>query len=284
MDIKDKEYSGERSLFSSKNLNLTNCKFIDGESPLKESQNIKIYNCVFNWKYPLWYCFDIEVEDSVLNETARSGIWYTNNISIKNSIIYAPKTFRRSCGIELENVMMPNALETMWNCENIDLKNVVVKGDYFCFNSSGLIADNLEIDGNYSFDGCKNLIIKNSKLISKDAFWNCKNVKVYNSIIVGEYLGWNSKDITFVNCKIESLQGLCYMDNVTLVDCELVNTTLAFEYSTVNANIKGDENLTIFNPMCDSTIKVDRVKEIILDEHCIVPSKVNIIVGGEENE
>ena len=46
--------------------------------------------------------------------------------------------------------------------------------------------------------------------------------------ISGEYLGWNSKNVTFVGCTIESNQGMCYMDNVVLRDCKLVNTDLCF--------------------------------------------------------
>ena len=283
MDIKGMKYSGERSLFSSSNLNLDNCEFVDGESPLKESNNVFVKNCVFNWKYPMWYSNDILVIDTLLTETARSGIWYTNNITIKNSDILAPKTFRRSTKITLENVDLKNALETMWNCNDINLNNVYVKGDYFCFNSSNINANNIKIDGNYSFDGGKNIVIKDSILISKDAFWNCENVTVYNTLIVGEYLGWNSKNITFINCKIESLQGLCYMENVKMVDCELVNTTLAFEYSSVDAKISADENLTIINPN-SGQIKVDKVKEVILEEKYIDHSKIKIIVGDDCNE
>ena len=99
-------YTGERALFKSVDLNITDSIFEDGESPLKESKGIQLNNCIFKWKYPLWYCNDIKVNDSTLLETARSGIWYTHHIQIKNSIIEAPKTFRRSSHIELENVDM----------------------------------------------------------------------------------------------------------------------------------------------------------------------------------
>ena len=96
-------YTGERALFKSVDLNITDSIFEDGESPLKESKGIQLNNCIFKWKYPLWYCNDIKVNDSTLLETARSGIWYTHHIQIKDSIIEAPKTFRRSSHIELEN-------------------------------------------------------------------------------------------------------------------------------------------------------------------------------------
>lgn len=282
MEIKDKVFEGERSLFSSNGLKIYNCIFQNGESPLKESRDIYLNNSTFKWKYPLWYSSDIVVEDSKLDLTARSGIWYTHNITITNTLIEAPKTFRRSSYITLNNVNMPNGLETMWNCKNIVLNDVSITGDYFCFGSENIEANNLIIDGNYSFDGGKNIVIRNSKLISKDAFWNTENVTVYDSLIVGEYLGWNSKNVTFVNCTIESLQGLCYMDCVKLVNCKLINTTLAFEYSNVDACICGCVD-SIKNPT-SGTIKVDSVKELILDENYIDPNKVKVVIGGSEDE
>lgn len=282
MIIKDKTYEGERALFSSNDLCIENCIFENGESPLKESKNLNLNNCTFKWKYPLWYSNNIRVKNSVLEETARSGIWYTKNIEIVNSNIIAPKTFRRSSEINLFNVNISNALETMWNCCDISLMNVKVNGDYFGFGSSNILANNLEINGNYSFDGGKNIVVRNSKLISKDAFWNCENVTVYDSLIVGEYLGWNSKNITFINCEIESLQGLCYMENVKLVNCKLINTTLAFEYSSVDAQINGCID-SIINPKC-GIIKADNIKEVILDNKYIELDKVSVVIGGENNE
>ena len=120
------------------------------------------------------------------------------NISIIDSIIEAPKTFRRAQNIYLENVDLPIAQETLWNCMDIVLKAARVHGDYFGFNSINIKIDDLNLTGNYSFDGGRNIEVHNSKLISKDAFWNCENVTVYDSTIIGEYLGWNSKNITFI--------------------------------------------------------------------------------------
>lgn len=282
MLIKNKTFEGERSLFSSYDLIIEECIFQNGESPLKESENLDITNTTFKWKYPLWYCNSVKVKNSFLDITARSGIWYTSNIIINDSIIDAPKTFRRSEEIILNNVKINNALETMWNCSKIILNDVYVRGDYFGFGSADIECNNLTIEGNYCFDGGKNIVIKNSKLISKDAFWNTENVVVMDSVIVGEYLGWNSKNVVFINCEIESSQGLCYMEDVKLVNCTFKNTDLAFEYSSVEATIKGTVD-SIKNPT-SGTIEVEEVKEIILDEKYIDPSKVNIIVGGNKNE
>lgn len=123
MEIIEQKYlSGERALFKSDGIKIRDSVFFDGESPLKESSNIEIDQTIFKWKYPLWYCNDVKVTNSTLLETARSGIWYTKNISIIDSIIEAPKTFRRAQNIYLENVDLPIAQETLWNCTDIVFK------------------------------------------------------------------------------------------------------------------------------------------------------------------
>lgn len=279
--VKQEMLTGERALFHSKDLQVSYSTFADGESPLKESQNIKIDHSVFKWKYPLWYCKGIEVEDSILFEMARSGIWYTENIGISNTVIEAPKIFRCSKNIRLNHVTMPNASETLWNCDKISLKDVLAKGDYFGMNSTNIKIDGFELTGNYCFDGGKNIEIHNSKMLSKDAFWNCENVTVYDSFISGEYLGWNSKNLTFVNCTIESLQGMCYIDNLVMKNCRLINTTLAFEYSTVDVEIVSPID-SVMNPI-SGTIRAESIGELIMDETKIDPKKTQIITEEMEH-
>ncbi len=271
--------TGERALYNSNDLEIIDTTFDDGESPLKESKNLKLNNCIFKWKYPLWYCHNVKVEKSSLLITARSGIWYTDNIEIVDSFIEAPKTFRRASNIKLKNVSIPNAEETFWNCKNIELNNVEAKGNYFGLNSEGIKIKDFRLDGNYAFDGAKNIEIENAIMLSKDSFWNCENVVVKNSTIIGEYLGWNSKNITFINCTIDSLQGMCYMQNLKMVDCKLLNTNLTFEYSTVEATINSKID-SVKNPI-SGFIKAKAIGELILEEDLIDKSKTKIVV--EEN-
>lgn len=277
--IKQEVLSGERALFQSRDVKIEDCVFADGESPLKESRGVAIEGSIFKWKYPLWYCEDVNLVNTTLLETARSGIWYTNHIRIEDSVIEAPKTFRRGSDIYLRNVTMPNALESFWNCQDIQLDNVQAKGDYFAMNCENITIDGLKLTGNYSFDGAKNIEVRNSVLISKDAFWNCENVTVYDSIIIGEYLGWNAKNITFINCTIESLQGLCYMEHLKMVNCKLLHTTLAFEYSSVDAQITTPID-SVMNPT-SGRIVAPRIDEVILEKDKVDPNATQIIVAQE---
>ena len=106
-------------------------------------------------------------------------------------------------------------------------------------NSRDLKISHLELIGNYGFDGGENIEISDSKLITKDAFWNCRNITVKNSYISGEYFGWNSENIVMENCTLESLQGMCYIKGLVMKNCKLIDTTLSFEYSEVDATIEG---------------------------------------------
>ena len=277
----DSTYTGERALFSLKDASLEKCIFEDGESPLKESRNLFINNCDFRWKYPIWYADHIDVNNTTLRETARSGIWYTKNISIKNSLIEAPKTFRYAENVELVETDMPNAKETFWNCKGVRINKVKANGDYFGFHSENFEIDNFHLDGNYCFDSAKNIVIRNSTLNSKDSFWNSENVTVINCKIVGEYLAWNSKNLTFINCEIESHQGLCYIDGLKLINCKLINTDLCFEHcSNIDAHIVSSID-SIKNPY-SGIIRAESIKEIILDRGFVDPSKTTILVDKHE--
>ena len=275
MKFRDVKFTEERALFGSDGVSVNGCVFEEGESPLKESKNVKVRESLFRYKYPFWYCKDVDIELTTFFEMARAGIWYTENISMKDCMVEAPKNFRRCKNMNLENVSIPNAEETMWSCENIRLKDVNVHGPYFCMNSKNIRVEGLHLIGNYSFDGVSDMEIDDSYLCTKDAFWNSENVVVKNSVISGEYLGWNSKNLTLINCAIESLQGMCYIDNLIMNNCRLINTTLAFEYSDVSADIRGPIE-SVFNPK-SGTIKADKINHLVIEKDKIDPSKTNII-------
>lgn len=278
-------FKGERALFAEQDAKVYDSIFDEGESPLKESRNIEVYNSQFKYKYPMWYSENIKVDGSNWFEMARSGVWYTNNIEITNSLITAPKNFRRCNGVTLQNVDLTNAEETFWSCSNIKIKDVTARGHYFAMNSRDIEVDNLRLDGNYSFDGAENVVVRNSTLLSKDAFWNTKNVTVYDSYICGEYLGWNAENLTFINCTIESLQGLCYIDNLTMKNCKLINTTLAFEYSkNIDAEITNKVD-SVFNPET-GTITAQKIDTLIVEKDIVDPSKTRIVcdtIGKKED-
>lgn len=267
--FKNQTFTGERALFQAQNVSLSHCTFEDGESPLKESRQIQADNTRFAWRYPLWHDEHVSLSECFFTEDARAALWYTDHVSMKNCTVEAPKTIRRCQDLEITDTTFPAALETLWFCQDVRLKNVSVTGDYFAMNCSDLEIDHLELNGKYSFDGTKNVVIRNSRLITKDAFWNSENITVYDSYIFAEYLGWNSKNLTFINCTIESNQGLCCVDHLVMRNCKTENTTLAFEYSTVDVELTSGI-VSVFNPKSGS-IKAPRIDTLILEEKQIHP-------------
>ena len=272
--IRQEFLTGERALFASQDMDIYDSIFDQGESPLKESRDIRLYNSMFKWKYPLWYCRNIQAEDCTWFDMARAGVWYTDNIEVDRALIEAPKNFRRCDGVKLKHVNFVNAEETLWNCKNIEMTDVQARGDYFAMNCENIEIQNFELVGNYSFDGVKHMTMKNAQLLSKDAFWNTDQVTVYDSFISGEYLGWNAKNLTLINCTVESLQGMCYIDNLVMKNCKLINTTLAFEYSTVEADICSHID-SVINPT-SGTITADSIGELILEKDRIKPELTRI--------
>ncbi len=275
-------FTGERALFFESGSEISYCIFDEGESPLKHSSDIRIDHTAFEWKYPLWYSKNIIMENCTVHETGRAGIWYTDNITVRDTLIAAPKTFRRCRKVMLENCTLTNAAETLWSCSDITLDNVSAKGDYFAMNSENIRAKGLRLAGNYSFDGVKNSVFDGCELISKDSFWNTENVVVKNSSISGEYIGWNSRGLTFENCTIESLQGLCYIDGLKMINCRLINTTLSFEYSNCDAQIISGID-SVKNPS-SGRISAEYIGELIMEPDRVDVSRTQIITGGHKDE
>ena len=261
----NEHFVGERALFKQRDIKVVSCLFDDGESPLKEGKNIEVEKTIFGWKYPLWYGDNHFVKNCTFLATERAGIWYTNNSTFKDCSIIGPKNFRRCKNISLENINFEDALETLWWNEDVKIKNITAKGNYFAKSCKNIEVENLHLEGDYGFDSCENLHIKDSILHTKDAFWNCKNVLIENSEIIGEYFSWNSENITLINCKVSSNQGFCYMKNIKLINCDLSGTDLSFEYcENIDADIKGDL-LSIKNPISGKII-AEKVGEYIKDD------------------
>ena len=275
--IRNQEFGGERPLYASRDLRLEEVTIHVGESSIKESKNIEAENCRFEGKYVFWETYGFKVSNCYFAESARSSLWYSKDLKMTNCQVDAPKMFRRMTGIEVENCQFPNALETFWDCKDIRLKNVeIAKADYLFMHSENIRIDNYRQDGNYSFQYAKNVEIHNAVINSKDAFWESENVTVYDSEINGEYLAWYGKNIRLVRCHLTGEQLLCYVDGLILEDCTFgEDANLLFEYSTVNATIKGDV-VSIKNPT-SGTIKVEgKIGELIIDENQKQPASVDV--------
>lgn len=274
--VTQQEFGGERALFAVKNLRLVDCTFHAGESALKCTDNIEAENCVFEGKYPFWHTNGFRVENCVFTPGARAALWYSRDLVMRHTQVDAPKMFREMHNLELENVKIPDALETLWGCHGVKLKNVeVTKADYLFMHSSDIEIENYRQQGNYSFQYCRNVVIRNAVIDSRDAFWETENVTIYDSEISGEFLGWHSKNLKFVRCRINGIQPLCYAKDLVLEDCIMGDECyLSFEDSTVEATVKSNI-VSVKNPKSGS-IKALAIGEIILDKNILAPADCKI--------
>ena len=274
--IKDQYLEGERPLYARHGLRIENVTIGPGESSLKEGSDLEAEDCEFKGKYPFWECKHVTIKNCIFREGGRAAIWYSKDIEMADCLVEAPKMFRRISDLKLENVKFPNALETFWDCKDIEAKNIEAdKGDYIFMHCSDIKIDGFRLQGNYSFQYAKDVVIRNADMDTKDAFWEAEDVTVYDSRINGEYLGWYSKNLHLVNCKIGGTQPLCYCENLVLENCVFEeDADLAFEYSDVEASLIGPVT-SVKNPRT-GRINADSYGEIILDGNIKAPADCEI--------
>lgn len=274
--IRNAEFGGERPLFESHDLRLENVIIREGESAIKECSNIEAVDCRFEGNYPFWHVHGFLIERCFFDVGGRSALWYSDHLKMKDTTIAAPKMFREMSDLELENVEMTDADEVFWRCKNLDIRNLKLHGGTYPFMfCENLKIDGLDSDSKYVFQYVKNAEIRNAKITTKDALWESENVTIYDSVLSGEYLAWHSRNLRLVNCHIAGTQPLCYADGLVLENCTFdPGCDLAFEYSDVQADIKGGIR-SIKNPRTGH-ITVDSVEEIIIDKNIKAPADCTI--------
>jgi len=270
--IKNQEFEGERPLYCAHGLRLEGVTIHAGESAIKEASDITAVGCRFEGKYPFWETDRFSIDHCEFTEGARAAIWYSRNAQMTHCQVDAPKMFREMDHLVIEHTQFSNALETLWHCRDVVLRDVTIDhGDYLFMHSQDIKIDGYKHQGNYAFQYCKNLEISNAVIHAKDSFWGSENIVVRDSIIVGEYLAWYSKNLRLINCTIGETQPLCYAEGLVLENCKFMpDADLAFEYSDVQADVRSHV-ASIKNPTT-GRITVDSVGEIILDENRKAPA------------
>lgn len=270
--VTDREFGGERALFAVKNVKLQKCIFHAGESALKRTAGIDAENCIFEGKYPFWHTDGFRVVDCTFTPGARAALWYSSHLVMKHTRVDAPKMFREMDHLDIEDVEIPDAQETLWGCRHVKLRDVRVdNADYLFMHSSDIDIDNYRQQGNYSFQYCRNVVIRNAVIHSKDAFWETENVTIYDSEIDGEYLGWHSRNLHLVRCKINGTQPLCYAEGLVMEDCVMGDECdLAFEDSSLQATVNSSI-VSVKNPR-SGHIRALAIGEVITDSNILAPA------------
>ena len=87
-EIKQELLTGERAKYNTHNAQFVDCTFADGESPLKESSDIELRNCLFKWQYPLWYCKNIKVFNTLFSTVKNFKVDKLVNIFLSAFEVY----------------------------------------------------------------------------------------------------------------------------------------------------------------------------------------------------
>lgn len=274
--IKDKEFGGERPLFESHGLRLENVTIRMGESAIKECSDIEAVNCRFEGNYPFWHVHRFTIDHCHFDVPARSALWYSDHMVMRDTRIDAPKMFREMHDLRLERVEMTDADEVFWKCRDIEARDLTLRGGTYPF----MLCENVRIDGldsesKYVFQYVRNMELRHARITTKDALWHADNVTVYDSELSGEYLGWHSHHLRLVRCHITGTQPLCYAHDLVLEDCTFgPDSDLCFEYSSVEATIKG-AIASVKNP-ATGHIKADHIGEVIIDKNIKGPADCKI--------
>ena len=277
--IRNQHFEGERPLFEQHDLHLEQVTIGDGESAIKECSHIEAVDCRLWGKYPFWHVHKFSIDHCQFDAGARSALWYSDHLIMRNTHVDAPKMFREMYNLHLEDIVINDADEAFWRCRFIEGRNIELhNGTYpfmFCEN---IRIDGLKSDSMYVFQYCKNVELHNAQIVTKDSFWECENVTIYDSVLDGEYLAWHSKNVRLINCHLAGEQLLCYADHLILENCTFDKACdRVFEYSNVEADIRGHieniKNPTSGHIVADSIGSVTIDKNIKQPANCVIETR-----------
>lgn len=276
--IRNRNFPNERDLYGAEDVRLERCTFdgnADGESALKEAKNVELTECFMNLRYPLWHDEGVKLDKVVMTDKCRAALWYSKDIRASECNMFGIKAVRESEDIEISGskIVLP---EFGWKSKNIRLSDSDIESEYLLLLSSDIRLDRVKFKGKYSFQYVENMLIENSILDTKDAFWHSKNVTVRSSVVKGEYLAWYSENLTLEDCKIIGTQPLCYCKNLRLINCEMEGTDFSFEYSDVDADIRGSV-LSVKNPR-SGRIAADGIGELIYTDDSKYECRCDVIL------
>ncbi|MBO5036930.1 MAG: DUF3737 family protein [Clostridia bacterium] len=264
--VENQIFDEERAFYGTSYVEINNCTFqgaADGESAFKECKNITVNDCYWDLRYPFWHDDGLNINSTEFTGNCRAALWYSKNITVKNSKLHGIKALRECSDIDITDTSIVSP-EFGWFVSDIRMENCKAESEYFMLRSEKLNLKNVELSGKYSFQYITDSVFENCVFNTKDAFWHAKNVVVKNSIIKGEYLAWYAENITFDHCTIIGTQPLCYCKGLKLIDCKMEDADLSFEKSDVDATLISSI-ISIKNPT-SGIITVPSVEEIIRDD------------------
>lgn len=264
--VEHQQFDEERAFYGQEDVTVRHCTFrgpADGESAFKECRRVMVESCLWELRYPFWHDEGLTVRDTTLTAACRAALWYSKDITVTDSRLHGIKALRECADVTIRDTDIVSP-EFGWSTRGLRMEDTRVEGEYAFLRGEDLRFDRVELAGKYSFQYVTDAVFENCRFDTKDAFWHGRNILVRDSVVKGEYLAWYAEDITFERCTIIGTQPFCYCKNLRLVDCEMVDTDLSFEKSTVEATLTAPID-SIKNPLA-GTIRVPAVGEVIMDD------------------
>ena len=228
-----------------------------------------IRNQEFGGERPLYASHDLRLENVTIH-VGESSIKESSNIEAENCRFEGKYVFWETYGFKVRNCYFAeSARSSLWYSKGAHLVDCQVDAPKMFRRMQGVEVERTQFPNA--------LETHNAVINSKDAFWESENVTIYDSEINGEYLAWYGKNIRLVRCHLTGEQLLCYVDGLILEDCTFgEDANLLFEYSTLNATIKGNVT-SIKNPTSGHIAVQGKVGEIIFDKNQKQPANATIV-------
>jgi hypothetical protein len=261
--IEGRTFDEERAFYGVRDTILADCRFdgpADGESAFKECRRVTVEDSYFNLRYPFWHDKGAVIARCVMTENCRAALWYSEDITVRDTKMHGIKALRECRRVQIAGCDIRSP-EFGWSVRDLSVEDSRAEGEYFLLRAERVRLTDVVFSGKYSFQYVKGATLDGCTLHTKDAFWHAKNVTVTDSVLEGEYLGWYSEGLTLVRCKICGTQPLCYCKDLRLIDCEMEKTDLSFEYSDVEATVRG-HIMSVKNPK-SGKIEAESVGEVI---------------------
>lgn len=277
MVIVNQSFDEERALYGMSELTLRQCRIdgpADGESAFKQCRDITCEDCFFNLRYPFWHDRHVRITGSEMTDLCRAALWYSEDVRIDHTAMHGIKALRECTDVTVADcdILSP---EFGWMLRHVSMERCRLESQYMLMRSENLRFPHVDCVGKYSFQYVKNAEFDHCTFDTKDAFWHAENVVVRDSVVRGEYLAWYSDQVTFIRCRIIGTQPLCECRHLTLIDCTMEDTDLAFEGSDVTATVT-TPIVSIKNPR-SGLIAAPRVDAFIWDDP---RAEGRVITGG----
>lgn len=161
-------------IWYTKNIKMVNCH-ISAPKTFRRSEGITLINCALpNALETLWNCKDVKLED--VNAT---GDYFCLNVigaDINHFNLIGNYAFDGGKNIIIRNAKL-DSKDSFWNCENVEVYDSIIVGEYLGWNSKNVKFVNCTIDSHQGMCYMKNIKMENCKLLNTDlCFELCEDI------------------------------------------------------------------------------------------------------------